>query len=324
MIHESGTILLIVVGMGGTTTTMAYNSDDQLCWSYVGTSSNSCSSAPSGSTTYSFDANGNQTSSSAGESLSYNPINQTTSMTPAGGSALAMGYTGVDSTLRTSVGSTTETNNVFGPASATTGTTTTWFTRDPGGQLNSVLVGSTRYYVYYDGAGSIAGLINGSGSQVASFSYDPYGNTNATGSEASVDPIRFQGGWEDSSGFYKFGTRYENPNLGSWTQEDPASINYLEGYQFDENDPINNIDPFGQSWFTDVLSTIAGALTGVITGVTTLLATDNPALAAAVGACVGGGASIAYHELINGQVSKLTLGTAALNCLRGVVQWARG
>jgi RHS repeat-associated protein len=252
--------------LGGTTTILTYNADDQLCWTYVGSSSNACSSAPTGSTTYSFDANGNQTTSSAGQSLSYNPINQTSSMTPAGGSALAMAYTGVDSTQRTSVGSTTLTNNTFGVASSTTSGTSTYFTHDPGGNLNSVLVGSTRYYVFYDGAGSVSGLINSSGTQVASYSYQPYGTTTATGTDASVNPFRFQGGYEDTSGFYKFGTRYENPALGSWTQEDPASLNYLEGYNFDGADPVNLADPSGESIFGDIIAAVA-VVALVVTGV---------------------------------------------------------
>ena len=45
-----------------------------------------------GATTQSFDGNGNQTASSAGQSGSYNSMDQTTSYTPAGGSALSLGY----------------------------------------------------------------------------------------------------------------------------------------------------------------------------------------------------------------------------------------
>ncbi len=44
-----------------------------------------------GSTTYSYDANGNLTGNSAGLSLSYNALNQTASITPPGGSAIAPG-----------------------------------------------------------------------------------------------------------------------------------------------------------------------------------------------------------------------------------------
>ncbi len=46
----------------------------------------------------------------------YNSVNQTTSVTPAGGSALSMAYTGTDSTERTAAGSTTFANSIFGVA----------------------------------------------------------------------------------------------------------------------------------------------------------------------------------------------------------------
>lgn len=40
------------------TATIQYNADDQVCWIYVGTSSNSCSSPPSGATTYAYTGSG--------------------------------------------------------------------------------------------------------------------------------------------------------------------------------------------------------------------------------------------------------------------------
>ena len=101
---------------------------------------------------------------------------------------------------------------------------------------------------------------------MASYSYQPYGTTTATGTDASVNPFRFQGGYEDTSGFYKFGTRYENPALGSWTQEDPASLNYLEGYNFDGADPVNLADPSGESIFGDIIAAVA-VVALVVTGV---------------------------------------------------------
>jgi RHS repeat-associated protein len=42
----------------GTVITNTYNSANQLCWSYVGTSSNACSSPPTGATSYTYDSNG--------------------------------------------------------------------------------------------------------------------------------------------------------------------------------------------------------------------------------------------------------------------------
>ena len=53
-----------------------------------------------GSTTYSFDGNGNETGDSAGLSLSYNAQDQTTSATPPGGSAASYSYTDAGQTQR--------------------------------------------------------------------------------------------------------------------------------------------------------------------------------------------------------------------------------
>jgi hypothetical protein len=86
----------------------------------------------SGAVTYTYDADGNQTASSAGAANTYNPLNQTASMTPkTGGTPLTMTYTGTDNTQRTAAGGTTFTNNALGVASSTTSGTTTYFTRSP-------------------------------------------------------------------------------------------------------------------------------------------------------------------------------------------------
>jgi RHS repeat-associated protein len=174
-----------------------------------------------------------------------------------------MAYTGVDSSQRiqTSTAATTTnyTNNTFGIASqaATTGgtTTTTDFTYNPGGQpsnLNSLLIGSSRYYYLYDGTGNVIALIDSSGNRVGTYGYSPYGITTMSGSEATANPFRFQGGYQDSTGYYKYGTRYYNPAVASWTQPDPkaGSINNpttLLLYDFAGNDPVNNSDPTGLS-----------------------------------------------------------------------------
>ena len=288
--------------VNGVTTSMAFSASDAPCWSYVGTSSNGCANPPSGATTYGGDANGNYISSSAGAALSYNALNQTTSMMPAGGSALQMAYTGTDSTQRTEAGGTSFTNGLLGLASQTTGSTTSWFTRTPASQLMSILVGSSRYYVYDDGAGSIAGVVSSSGTPVASFSYTPYGQTTATGSNPGVDPFRFQGGYEDPTGFYKLGARYYQPGLGVWTQIDPLVQSYQMGYVFDGADPVNNIDPsgncfiglFGSHCNNPVHSFLSSAIkTGscVVGAFETVIPTVGSAFAqagAAVGAAGGG------------------------------------
>jgi RHS repeat-associated protein len=253
--------------LGGTTTTQTYSASDALCWAVAGTSSNACASPPTGATTYSYDADGNQTGNSAGLLITYNPYGQTNKVNPVGGTSTSMAYTGTDSTQRTIAGSADFTNSIFGVASSTTGSTTTYFTWDPSGRLNSVLVGGNRYYVYYDGSGSVAGMFNSSGSSVATYAYDPYGNTTSSGSEAAANPFRFKGGYADTTGYYKFGTRYYSPTLGSWTQQDPIAgtvqnPSAVNRYPYAGDNPVNFIDPSGASFFGAIGNFIQNTVLG--------------------------------------------------------------
>jgi RHS repeat-associated protein len=246
---------------GTTTKQLSQMATGQLCWTLSAASSNSCTSPPSGSTLYSYNADGNEQATTpptgTGEKIAYNPIGQTTSLTPAGGTTEAFAYTGADSTQRVNAGTAALTNNAYGVATSTTSGTTTAFTYNPGSSPNllaSTVVGSTRYYYLYDGLGNVVALINSSGTEVGSYTYTPYGRTTVsnTGSntEATANPFRFQSGYQDPTGFYKFGTRYYSPGNAIWTQPDPESGSLrnpttLLRYPFDNNDPLNVHDPKG-------------------------------------------------------------------------------
>jgi RHS repeat-associated protein len=235
---------LTTQNLGGTNHTMAYTTADQLCWAYTGTSANPCGTTPTGAVTYAYDADGNQTTSSAGETNTYNTVNQTASMTaPTGGTAVSMAYTGTDNTQRTTAGSTTFTTSTLGVATSTTSGTTTYFTRDPAGRLNSIVVAGTRYYYLYDGTGSIVGLITTAGAQVATYTYTPYGTTTTSGTQAANNPFRYEAGYQDTTSYYKFGARYYNPTLTTWTQTDPSGQD--AGYIYVGDNPINLSDPTG-------------------------------------------------------------------------------
>lgn len=169
-------------------------------------------------------------------------------MTPAGGSALSLSYTGTSNSQRTSIGSTTATSSAFGLASTLAGSTTSQYTYDPSGRLNSFTYGGTRYYYLYDGENNVIGWINSSGAQVASYSYDSYGNTTASGSASSYNPVRYQSGYQDPTGSYHFGARYYNPASGLWTQLDPSGQS--PGYQYAGDNPVDNADPSGLYCYT--------------------------------------------------------------------------
>ncbi len=89
------------------TTTYAYNGGDELCWAYTGTSTNTCATTPTGATTYSFDANGNETGNSAGSSFSYNGKNQTTSVTSVFTTLSSIAYSDTGQQQRIAARSTT-------------------------------------------------------------------------------------------------------------------------------------------------------------------------------------------------------------------------
>jgi RHS repeat-associated protein len=257
---------LTTQNLGGTNHTMAYTAADQLCWAYTGTSANPCGTTPTGAVTYAYDANGNQTTSSAGEANTYNPVNQTASMTtPTGGTAISMAYTGADNTQRTTAGTTTFTTSALGVATSTTSGATLNFTRDPSGKLNNLTSAGSRYYYLYDGTGNVIGLINTTGTQVATYTYTPYGTTTTSGTQGATNLFRYEAGYQDTTGYYKFGARYYNPALAAWTQTDPTQQN--PGYTYAGGDPVNESDPTGMDLFTDVVGTVGSALlTGAAIG----------------------------------------------------------
>jgi RHS repeat-associated protein len=234
-----------------------------------------------------------------------------------------MAYTGTDSTQRTQAGATSFTNNVFGVATSTTGGVATYFTYNPDGSLSSILLSGHRYYAYGDGAGSVAGLIDSSGAQVATYSYDPYGNTTSTGPQAAINPFRFKGGYLDTTNYYKFGTRFYDAILGSWTQQDanagsvqnPAAVNR---YPYAGDDPVNNADPSGMCFLgfgsgcpiSNYLNTEGAFLKSILeSNALKCGASGIAAGEAALGSSLGAGiAAVTGSSLENGELAAGVLG----------------
>ncbi len=227
------------------TTSYAYNGADELCWAYAGVSSNPCATAPSGATTLSFDANGNETGTSAGASFSYNGKNQTTSITYGGTTLSSLAYTDTGQQERISAGSTTFANEVGGVGIATTGTSSTYYLAAGQGDMLGERIGSTHYYYLTDRLGSVVAVISGDGQTVSDrYGYDPYGTTTyKTGSVAN--PFGYAGGFTDPTGLIKFGARYYDPTTARWTQVDPQANGTASAYAYAADDPINAVDPSG-------------------------------------------------------------------------------
>jgi RHS repeat-associated protein len=226
--------------IGGQQTGYGYNAADQL--------------TSAGSTTFDYDLNGNELSNSLGRSFTYNPRDQVISATPAGGSPIAMSYTGPGQFERVTRGGTSFTTGALGLGREQTGGATTYFTRDDDGLLLALRTGpaaSDSYYPLFDGIGSVAGLANSTGTLVADYRYEPFGTRlSCTGSACSLaNPHQWLGGLgvylDEATGLYKMGTRYYDAALGRFTQVDPVEGGSANRYDYGFRDPVNVYDPDG-------------------------------------------------------------------------------
>lgn len=239
----------------GSVTSFGYNNANELCW-HIGSAqaSSACSPVPSGAVAWSNDASGELTTGGVTFSASYNDKQQTTSMNSIlGGAQVPFTYAGPTQFERTAAGSTNFVTNALGVGSETTGTSNTYYRRDSDGGLASERLPSGAIYYYtFDGLGSVAALTDSGGTAQDTYSYEPYGTTSVSGTVPN--PWRFTAAYFDSGTLtYKMGMRYYNSALLRWTQQDPepgptdpATEN---AYSYVGDDPVNRIDPTGQSQF---------------------------------------------------------------------------
>ena len=92
--------------------------------------------------------------------------NQTTSVTPVGGSAVTMGYTGASQVQRVSAGGTGFQDGLLGLNRQSDSGGMTYYTRGPQGELLGQRTPAGRYYYLYDGLGSTAVLTDSAGAVV--------------------------------------------------------------------------------------------------------------------------------------------------------------
>jgi len=115
--------------------------------------------------------------------------------------------------------------------------------------------------VYYltDAIGSVIGLADGQGQEVASFSYDSFGNLRVV--EGNVDvggDFRFQSQWlESTTDFYHLLARYYDPETGRFVSRDAIDVIETEPesanpYQFAYHNPQIYSDPSGMITFAEL------------------------------------------------------------------------
>ena len=283
---------------GTATVHSAYNAADQLCW--TGNSAAACAAPPSGASTYTYDANGNTTKAGT-PTTAWNTFDQMSSFTS--GTTTNFAYAGSSNTERTTAGTTSFLNGSLGITRQTTAGANTSFIRDPDGTLISMRnsAGASFYYTT-DALGSVIALTDSAQAKAASYSYDSWGVSTATGAQAAVNPFQYAGGYKDTAtGYTKFGARYYDAAIGRFTQPDPSGQEE-NSYLYAGANPITNVDPTGHSFLGDVIGGVVGAffaapLDGVV----------GPIVGGFAGGCLGG----VVTGLIDGE------GTPSQNCVSG-------
>jgi RHS repeat-associated protein len=210
-----------------------------------------------------YDANGNATSDGTGQAYSYNASNQTTAITPPSASTITASYLDTDQSDRVGFGGTASVNGQLGDDQDTTAGNTTYFVRDPSGQLISERTTGGTFYYLYDLRGSVIGLADGAGTKVDSYAYDPSGNLTSPASAAPIaNPWRYNAGYFDTAtGLYHYGARYYDQKLGRFTQTDPTNQE-PNTYLYASSDPVNRSDPTGTKSFTCKAIGVLGAGAG--------------------------------------------------------------
>lgn len=215
-----------------------------------------------------------QLTESPGTSYSYNQLGQRTGATPATGPATTYSYdqagrlTGVARPKEGEVPAIEDTFAYDGTglrASKTAAGATGYFAWDTTAGLPLLLSENTTSYIYgpyglpietidgsgnptffhHDVQGSTRTLTNTSGTAVATYSYDPYGNLTGKTGTAST-PLLYNGQYTDlETGLQYLRARYYDPKTAQFITVDPWNTLTGSPYGYASNNPLNLSDPSG-------------------------------------------------------------------------------
>ena len=235
------------VTTNGTETTNTYNDQNQL-------------------TGVSYDNNGNMTTDQNGNTYVYNAWNQLVKVKNSGGTTIvSYSYDANGNQISQTAGVVTTdfylTNlgQVIEEAQGSSVTALNVWNIDYVNDLLQRTEGTTTYYVQHDANFNVTAMTDTSGNVLERYTYDAYGNVTVLNADGTVkgdgtiasssieSPYLFQGGRIDPlTGLYHFGARNYNPETGTWIEQDPAG--YVNGsvlYQFVLDSPVDYVDPTG-------------------------------------------------------------------------------
>ena len=217
------------------------------------------SSPQPAATSYSYDANGNQTAAGS-RTFSYDLANRLTSTTN-GGTTTSYSYDGDGNRLTaTTAGAPTKYLWDTNASAAPTTRARTRRQRQPDPPLHLRRPphlddsGGADYYYHYDTLGSVGNLTSANGTTEWTYGYEPFGNaTTVTQNDPSApaNPNQFVGEYLDPSGLYNLRAREYEPSIGRLLSVDPAQQEpgsaHDSDYAYAGDAPTVMVDPSGKT-----------------------------------------------------------------------------
>ncbi len=184
------------------------------------------------------------------------------------------------------------------------------------GRPYAVQYNGTDYYYLLNLQGDVVGIVNASGTQVVSYTYDAWGNILSTsGSMAStlgqMNPLRYRGYvYDTETGLYYIISRYYNPEIGRWINADDIDYLGADGsplsynlFAYCMNNPVNRFDVNG-NWSLSNWAKMAIGAVATIAAVAVTVATGGaaaPVLIGVAASTIGGAAvSAVNHRVATG------------------------
>ena len=200
------------------------------------------------------------------------------------GSSITYGYNADGKRISKTVNGTTYNYAYLGDAltDLSWGSNRMHFTYDSLGPA-SVTYNGVKYFYLKNALGDVTGLVNASGTQVVSYTYDPWGAPMSTdGTMASTlgtaNPLRYRGYvYDTETGLYYLTSRYYNPVWGRFINADTAAVvaaspdkaNWDKNlFAYCDNDPVNRKDDGGEFWHIIAAGAINGAISAINNAVT--------------------------------------------------------